>query len=346
MLQAGDSARRNARAVLQTFGGNARQRGPANSVARALPGLTRHAEHRALAGPGIADNDAETALAGHVLERRALLPRQNQTTVDSAIQRRLPAALSDVAPPALSHHLRRTLQPLLGLDHLARGEPFLAAPVLAERNQIGRAAHRAHHLVELIPPVTVAVNEAREITGGEGRLLVRDRIERDGRAGNDPRTIALGNGAVLFDPFRLKPAPLHARGGGPDLVLWLKIDALRFQAAMIDARINIELGEAFIDVLGPALAPLLDQLGAVPVAHLRAEAVGIDLAHGEHHVRVRLGESIGADVPMDIEIGDHAAIDKLAFDELARQPDAFCLIELARDCKFDLARELRVLALL
>jgi hypothetical protein len=73
MLKAGDGARGNARTVLQPLGGNAGQRRTANGIARALPGLARHAQHRALAGPGIADDNAEAAPIGHMLERRALL---------------------------------------------------------------------------------------------------------------------------------------------------------------------------------------------------------------------------------------------------------------------------------
>jgi hypothetical protein len=73
MFKAGDGARGNARTVLQPLGGNAGQRRTANGIARALPCLARNAQHRALAGPGIADNDAEAAPIGHMLERRALL---------------------------------------------------------------------------------------------------------------------------------------------------------------------------------------------------------------------------------------------------------------------------------
>ena len=73
IFKAGDGARGNAGTVLQTLGGNAGQRRTANGIARALPGLARNAQHRTLAGPGIADNDAEASPVGHMLERRALL---------------------------------------------------------------------------------------------------------------------------------------------------------------------------------------------------------------------------------------------------------------------------------
>ena len=95
-------------------------------------------------------------------------------------------------------------------------------------------------------------------------------------------------------------------------------------------------------MLAPALAPFLQQVGAVPVAVLLAEPVLADLAHRQHHMRVRLGHAVGADIPMHIEIGDHAAIDELVAHEVAGQLDALLLGHLARDRELDLARKLRV----
>ena len=61
---------------------------------------------------------------------------------------------------------------------------------------------------------------------------------------------------------------------------------------------------------------------------------------------MRLGLAVGADIPMDIEIGDHALFDELGLDEVAGQLDALFLGQLARNGELDLARKLRVLALL
>src|SRR3546814_4989926 len=105
------------------------------------------------------------------------------------------------------------------------------------------------------------------------------------RIGDNPLTIALGDGPVLFDALGVEPAALYARSGRADLVLRFERNSLCCEATMIDARIDIELGKALVDVFGPALAPLLDQFGAVPVAHLRAEAININLAQRQHHVR-------------------------------------------------------------
>lgn len=56
--------------------------------------------------------------------------------------------------------------------------------------------------------------------------------------------------------------------------------------------------------------------------------------------------TVRADVPMHIEISDHAAIDHLSLDEVPRQGDSVGLDHLSRDGELDLARQLGVLALL
>src|SRR3546814_14732774 len=97
-------------------------------------------------------------------------------------------------------------------------------------------------------------------------------------------------------------------------------------------------------LIGPSLAPVVQQVGSVPVANLGAKALLVHLAHRQHDVRVRLGLTVSADIPMHIEIGDHAALDNFAFDKLACQPNAFGLMQLARDGELNLAGKLRVLA--
>src|SRR3546814_8687253 len=86
--------------------------------------------------------------------------------------------------------------------------------------------------------------------------------------------------------------------------------------------IDVEFGKPPIDLIRPTLTPLLDKFGAVPVAHLRAKTIFAHLAHGEHDMGVRFGETVGADVPMDIEVGDHAAFDKFLAYEVAGKLNA------------------------
>ena len=218
---------------------------------------------------------------------------------------------------ALRHQFGGAVQALFGLDHGAGGEAILAASVLAEFDQIGRIAHRAHHLVELVDPVAVPVREHRHVAAREGRLLLRDRVQPKGRIGDDPRAIAARDlavqfGAVGLDPFALDAPILDTFRGRADLALRLQRDALRLQAAMVDARVDVEFGQPLIGELGPAFAPALDHLRAVPVPHLRAKAVLVHRAHGQHDMGMRFGDAVLGHVPMHIEIGDHAPIHELA----------------------------------
>jgi hypothetical protein len=76
-----------------------------------------------------------------MLERRALLARQVQPA-----RRRAPNALP-VASDTRCRSRSAINSPRLNrcsVSIISRGEPILAAPVLAQRDQVGRAAHRAH----------------------------------------------------------------------------------------------------------------------------------------------------------------------------------------------------------
>ena len=119
---------------------------------------------------------------------------------------------------------------------------------------------------------------------------------------------------------------LDALAGGPIWLLRLQLDTLRRQRAMIDARVDVELSQTLVDVVRPAFAPALDQLGLVPLADLRAEAVLVpihaDLAHRQHDVGVGPRDAVVTDVPMHVEIGNHAEIHELAPNTVAGEIDA------------------------
>jgi hypothetical protein len=81
----------------------------------------------------------------------------------------------------------------------------------------------------------------------EGRLLLRDCVQPKGRIGDDPRTIAARNlavhlGAVGLNSFALETPFLHLSGGRADLALRLQRDTLCFETAMVDPRVDVELG--------------------------------------------------------------------------------------------------------
>lgn len=74
-----------------------------------------------------------------------------------------------------------------------------------------------------------------------------------------------------------------------------------------------------------------------------AEAVLVHGSHGQHDMGVGLGRPILGHVPMHIEVGDHALIDKLRLHEVAGEFDALGLRHLARKGELDLAGEPGVL---
>src|SRR5579863_8515038 len=143
------------------------------------------------------------------------------------------------------------MQALFRLDHLGRGEAIFAAPILAEFDQIWGATHRAYDVVELVDAVAMTMRELRQITVREGRLLLGDRVQPKGGISDDPRTIAARDLAVHLGAVGLGPFVLNAMGWGADLALRLKCDALCFKAAMVDARVDVEFGQALIGELGP-----------------------------------------------------------------------------------------------
>ena len=155
-----------------------------------------------------------------------------------------------------------------------------------------------------------------------------------------PRAISRCN----LRTIRLDPFTLDTLRGRTDLVLRLQRDALRLKAAMIDARVDIEFRQALIGKFGPTLAPALYHLRAVPVPHLWAKTVLVHRAHGQHDMGMGLGQTVFADIPVHVEIGDHAPIHKLRLHEVAGEFDALCLCHFARKGEFHLAGKLGVLA--
>ena len=251
----------------------------------------------------------------------------------------------ETMPRPVSKPIGGTFKPLLGLDHVARSEPILAAPVLPQCDQLGAGAYRPHHLVELVFAVAVPERELRQVAPRERGLLARDRVERDLRPGDDLLAILARNPGMVLNPLGILAPTEPARSCRPDLVLRLKVDALRLQRAMIDMCIDIQFGQTRVDMIGPRDPPFLQQRVAVPVAHLLPEPLRANLAHRQHDMRVRLGFAVLAPVPMHIEVRDHAAFDELLLDEIAGELHALRLVHFARNRELDLTGKLRVLAL-
>ncbi|MNR16614.1 hypothetical protein D3C85_1332260 [compost metagenome] len=78
------------------------------------------------------------------------------------------------------------------------------------------------------------------------------------------------------------------------------MDALILEAAVIDADVVVEFGQASIHMLGPGFAPMLQKRRAVPVPRLGAEAIHADLPKGQHHMGMGLRQAVLADVAVDV----------------------------------------------
>src|SRR3546814_14741105 len=88
-----------------------------------------------------------------------------------------------------------------GLAHVARRDPIIAAPVLAEFDQVWRTANRAHRPVILFLAGGVAMHEHRHVAPRECGLMVCDRVERDTRFRDDAFAVALRDSSVILDPL-------------------------------------------------------------------------------------------------------------------------------------------------
>jgi hypothetical protein len=147
---------------------------------------------------------------------------------------------------------------------------------------------------------------------------------------------------MLVEPLGSSPCARHREAAGTDLVLGFEPDALRLQAAVIDPRVDIQFGQPLLTCSAQLRARMSSSV-RFQSRTLAPNPSLADLARGQHHMGVRLG-SPSAPISQCIEIGDHAAIDELALDEVARQPDALGLVQLARNGELDLAGQLGVLA--
>src|SRR5690606_13642314 len=115
----------------------------------------------------------------------ALVARKDEAALSGAHHRACQVALADRMTPARIELHGRVLEPLFDRDHRLAGEPVFASPVLAEPYQIERGLHRREHAVELLLAVAMSVHEPGKIARSERRLVVRDRIERESRLGED-----------------------------------------------------------------------------------------------------------------------------------------------------------------
>src|SRR3546814_4830356 len=105
---------------------------------------------RSFAGAGIADDDCQVVLAGDMRQGVLLLASQRKASTLGGVSPPHLRRRRETMPRPIRKPIAGLAQPLLGVAHVARREPILAAHVLPQRHQLGRGPPRAHHLVEQI----------------------------------------------------------------------------------------------------------------------------------------------------------------------------------------------------
>src|SRR3546814_1192084 len=92
-------------------------------------------QHGAFTGPGIAHDDCKPPLIGDMYQRGPLLFPEHQATTPGGVEPTLQRRCRETKAPPVAEPFHCAVQPLLGLDHPAAGEPIFAAPILAKRDQ-------------------------------------------------------------------------------------------------------------------------------------------------------------------------------------------------------------------
>ncbi len=124
-----------------------------------------------------------------MLQRPSLLGGQVHAARLCVLQSKLPIAIENgMAAPGFEPN-GGTLEPLFGLEHLARSKPVVALAVLAQCNEFRCVLHCRHHRIELLLVGAVPVRKHRQVARGERRLLMGDRAQRNVRIGDDLLTV-------------------------------------------------------------------------------------------------------------------------------------------------------------
>ncbi|CAA0093321.1 Uncharacterised protein [Starkeya nomas] len=109
MFHAGDGTGRYARSAFEIFRGDAGQRHAPDLVARRLPSLARHPQHRALSRPGIADDDTQAAPVRDMRQRLGLLAGQDKAARFRTRQRHLTIPVVDLMAFPFGHQFGRAV---------------------------------------------------------------------------------------------------------------------------------------------------------------------------------------------------------------------------------------------
>ena len=108
------------------LGGNAGKGSTADPIASGFPRLERHAEHRALSRPGMADDEGAIAPVRDVGQRVLLLAGKHEATLFGTRKRCCLVTVVDRMTLARSHRFGCIVQALFCLDNATAGEAVSA----------------------------------------------------------------------------------------------------------------------------------------------------------------------------------------------------------------------------
>lgn len=120
--------------------------------------------------------------------------------------------------------------------------------------------------------------------------------------------------------------------------LWCPVDTLGCQCSMVDPLIKSVAFKCGVRVSLPLDAPCLQQVPAVPVPVFFPESIGVNVAHCQQNVCVR----VVAIQVMKRHIGNHASTDKLIVCEFTNQREHLIAAQFARNRHLHFSRQLTV----
>src|SRR3546814_19303422 len=103
-------------------------------------------------------------------QRGPLLFPEHQATTPGGVEPALQRRCRETKPPPVAEPFHCAVQPLLGLDHLAAGEPIFAAPVLSCFDPAGRCFERRPPALTLTLPIAIHMDDHRPLHSHDRRV--------------------------------------------------------------------------------------------------------------------------------------------------------------------------------
>src|SRR5208283_733772 len=230
------------------------------------------------------------------------------------------------------------------LEHRRCRIEFLSQLVLTDCNELFRSHEGRLHLAELFLIDGVHSGEVVDVLFPENNIMVGEILKSPSRVLEDQHAVVPSDGEVLIQAVQFvslegKVIAREELTGEPEVDLGDKHDTSIVKASMVHLDIVAIDKEFLVLDLRPLLTPVEQCCIAVPPPNLFTEAVLCNLSCRQEDVSVRV-----VLFHVDVNIRDHALIDKVCFREFPDELDVLVKGELSREGKFYLSRELGVAA--